>query len=215
MLYELKNIRKAKGFSQAEVAKQFDIPLGTYRNWEQCKFMPRDKDLIKQLADYLGVSMEALFGYDLVSPGALSSDDDSCFKRVPLVAAIAAGTPVDPDNVEDHVPVPIEVMKRHPMAFLLKIDGTSMNRVLPDGCYALVDPQMVDVVDNHAYVVKINGYKATAKRIRKLANGLELVPDSLDPTWKTVVCDASEPEFEEVRIIGEIVWYCIPFDFEI
>lgn len=215
MLYELKSLRKQSGLSQVEAAGLFGVPLSTYRNWEQCKNMPRDNETLKRMADQFGVSMEALFGYDLVTPGALSSDDDRYFRRVPLVAAIAAGTPVDPDNVEDHIPVPIEVMRRHPMAFLLKIDGTSMNRVLPDGCYALVDPQMVDVVDNHAYVVKINGYKATAKRIKKLANGLELIPDSLDPTWKTTVCDASEPEFEEVRIIGEIVWYCIPFDFEI
>lgn len=218
MLEELKNIRKASGLSQAEAAKAFDVPLGTYRNWEQCIYMPRDNKTLKQIADYFDVSMEALFGYDVVEPGAFSDfpeEKDAKFRYVPLVADIAAGIPVEPDEIIDHIPIPNEVMRKHPSAFLLRINGTSMNRVLPNGCYALVDPKRIDVIDDHAYAVKVNGAQATAKRVRKLAHGIELVPDSLDPTWKPMVCDKDDPKYDEVSIEGEIVWYSLPFDFKI
>lgn len=219
MLYELKNIRKASGLSQAEAAKKFDVPLGTYRNWEQCIYMPRDNSTIKKIADYFDVSMEALFGYDLVSPGAFSDlpeEQNAKMKYVPLVAEIAAGMPIESDEILDFIPIPNEVMRKHPTAYLLRINGTSMNRVLPDGCYALVDPAMKDVVDGHAYAVKVNGDASTAKRIKRLANGVELIPDSLDPTHKPIVFDKEdESKWKELKIEGEIVWYTIPFDFQI
>lgn len=214
MLYELKNIRKASGISQKDAAVQFNVPLSTYRNWEQCKNMPRENETLKAIADYFDVSMEALLGYDMVQPGDLE-DQQSKFRYVPLVADIAAGSPVEPDEILDHIPIPNEVMRKHPRAFLLRINGTSMNRVLPDGCYALVDPDRKSVIDNHAYAVKINGDMATAKRVRRLAFGVELLPDSLDPTHKPMVCDEDSPRFKEVRIEGEIVWYTLPFDFTI
>lgn len=58
MLYELKNLRKASGFTQASMAEKLGVPLGTYRNWEQGIYAPQDISLIKQIADILHVSME-------------------------------------------------------------------------------------------------------------------------------------------------------------
>lgn len=54
------------------------------------------------------------------------------------------------------------------------------------------------------------------KRIKRLANGVELIPDSLDPTHKPIVFDKEdESKRKELKIEGEIVWYTIPFDFQI
>ena len=219
MLYELKQLRKKKGITQSEAANEFGVPLSTYRNWEQLKNMPRDNATLKKIADYFVVSMEALFGYDLVNPGAFSDlpeEQNAKMKYVPLIVEIAAGMPIEADEIIDFIPIPNEVMRKHPAAYLLRINGTSMNRVLPDGCYALVDPSMKDVVDGHAYAVKVNGDASTAKRIKRLANGVELIPDSLDPTHKPIVFDKDdESKWKELKIEGEIVWYTIPFDFQI
>lgn len=181
--------------------------------------MPRGNATLKKIADYFDVSMEALFGYDLVNPGAFSDlpeEQNAKMKYVPLIAEIAAGMPIEADEIIDFIPIPNEVMRKHPAAYLLRINGTSMNRVLPDGCYALVGPSMKDVVDGHAYAVKVNGDALTAKRIKRLANGVELIPDSLDPTHKPIVFDKDdESKWKELKIEGEIVWYTIPFDFQI
>ena len=88
-----------------------------------------------------------------------------------------------------------------------------MNRVLPDGCYALIDPCEDVERDNQPYAVCVNGYDATIKRVHKLANGFELVPDSTDPTYKAKVYDYGEPETETVTVIGRVVYYVLPFDW--
>ena len=211
MLYELKNIRKASGISQARAAEIFGVPLGTYRNWEQCKNIPRDNDIIREMATYFGVSMGALFGYDAVESGC----GNDRFRLVPVVGSIAAGRPIAMDEVDDHIPVPREVVARHPRTFLLKVEGESMNRVLPNGSYALVDPDDRDPVDNGAYAVCVNGYDATVKRVRRLANGFELMPDSDDPTYRPMVFDYGIEGTDVITVIGRVYWYVLPFDWTI
>lgn len=72
MLFELKTIRKKSGLSQEDAADQLGVPIGTYRNWEQLKTMPRDRGDIPRLARFFGVTVEDLFGEDFVVPGTLS-----------------------------------------------------------------------------------------------------------------------------------------------
>ena len=139
---------------------------------------------------------------------------------VPLFGSIAAGTPLDMGNPDDRpersFPIPSQMMSAHPSSFLLQVEGESMNRKLPNGCYALIDPMRKDpVLDNHAYAVCVNGYDATIKRVRRLNNGFELVPDSTDPTYKPTLYDYGVEGTDTITIIGEVVWYTVPFDFEI
>lgn len=72
MLFELKTIRKKSGLSQEDAADQLGVPIGTYRNWEQLKTMPRDRGDIPRLARFFGVTVEDLFGEDFVVPGTLN-----------------------------------------------------------------------------------------------------------------------------------------------
>ena len=117
-------------------------------------------------------------------------------------------------QIEDTFVIPTALRERYPNAFLLKVVGESMNRVLPNGSYALVDPTS-EAVEGRAYAVAVNGYDATIKRVRHLANGIELAPDSTDPTIRPLVFDYADPDAETVTVIGEVVWYVVPYDFEI
>jgi repressor LexA len=215
MLYKLKNIRKASGYTQKGMADALGIPLGTYRNWEQCIYAPQDIEMLKKIADTLHTSMESLLGYDAVLPGYISENVDDHFVYVPLFGRIAAGEPLYMDKVDNHVLTPKELTRKYPHAFFLTIDGESMNRVLPNGCYALVNPDEKQIIDGVAYAVCVNGYDATVKRVRQLENGVELVPDSTDPTFHPMVYDHTVAGTESITIIGRVVWYTVPFDFEI
>ncbi len=216
MLFELKNIRKKSGLSQANAAKELNVPLGTYRNWEQCLNMPQQNEKLKQIADLFHVSIEALFGYDMVNTGDISKNVESEMRYVPMYGRIAAGTPLYIEQIENHFPVPDEVMRHHPHAFLLRVDGESMSNVLPNGCLALIDPNLKEpVINGRAYAVCVNGYTATIKRIVRLENGFKLEPDSKDPTFKPMVYDYGVEGTDEITVIGEVVWYMVPFDFVI
>lgn len=213
-LANLKFIRKNAGLTQEQVARDLDVPLSTYRNWEQEKNSPTAENMTK-LSAYFTCSPE-----DFVLVGSDPNNPKFKMIDVPLYGSIAAGDPIymnDPDELpEEWFSVPSVLVNKYESCFLLKVKGNSMNRVLPNGSYALVAPSRKEpVIDNHAYAVCVNGYDATIKRVKKLANGIELIPDSIDPTYKPKVYDYGLEETETITIIGEIVWYTIPFDFQI
>lgn len=157
----------------------------------------------------LGIDSNWIIKNRLIEVGKSGSE----FVDVPLLGSIAAGTPMEMVETDETHPVPTKVMERYPDAKLLKVKGSSMNRVLPDGCYALIDPCDDVERDNQPYAVCVNGYDATIKRVHKLANGFELVPDSTDPTYKAKVYDYGEPGTETVTVIGRVVYYVLPFDW--
>ncbi len=56
-------LRLAAGFSQGELAKQLGIHRSNIGFWENTGVIPRS-DLLKQIAELLGVSVEELLGQD-------------------------------------------------------------------------------------------------------------------------------------------------------
>ena len=67
----------------------------------------------------------------------------------------------------------------------------------------------------YEYDHTVNGFDATIKRVRVLENGYELIPDSNDPTFRSQIYDYNEPDTDLVTVIGQVVWYMVPFGFEI
>lgn len=212
MLTNLKSIRKKRGYSQEQAARDLGVSINTYRNWEQLKNSPK-ADMLRKIADYLSVPIDDLV---LADSQSAAPDQSARMSYIPIYGRIAAGAPLDMDSMDGRAPIPYEVMRKHPHAFLLKVDGESMSNVLPNGCFALVDPdRKTDIINGNAYAVCVNGYAATIKRVVKLSNGFELVPDSKDPTYKPVVYDYGVEGTETITVIGEVVWYTLPFDFSI
>lgn len=157
--------------------------------------------------DMNSVSFTNFTGLKLLKPN--SSD----FVDLPLYGAIVAGTPIEMIEVDGTHPVPKKVADQYPESFLLEVKGESMNRVLPNGCYALVDPCEDVDHDGKPYAVCVNGYDATIKRVKKLNNGFQLVPDSNDPTYAPETFNYNEPGTETITVIGRVVYYVLPFDW--
>lgn len=204
--YKIAEARIAKGWSQQDLAEKMDTTQQTIQRYESGSRDIKSSVLIK-LSAVLGVTISYLLGMENTS---IPSND---MVEVPLYGAIAAGTPIEMIPVENSQPVPSEVRRRYPSAFLLKVEGDSMNRILPNGCYALVDP--CDAVEHNGapYAVCVNGYDATIKRVNKLNNGFELAPDSNDPTYSKQVFNYNEPGTQTITVIGEVVYFVLPFDW--
>ena len=203
----VKRLRTDAGMTQAELAKLIGVTRASVTQWETGWSQPR-MGALEKLAKTFGVSISELIGEGAAKPSSSMVD-------VPLFGRIAAGMPIEMDAVEDTQPVPVKVHERHPDAFLLRVEGESMNRVLPNGCFALVDPCDEVERDGAAYALCVNGYDATIKRVRRLANGFELAPDSIDPTFKPKVYDYGVDGTDKVTVIGRVVYYVLPVDWEI
>lgn len=202
-------LRQSKDLSQRKFADEIGVSKSTVGKWESSDTLP-DYERMDAIAEYFGVSVGALFWNEL------NPIDVSPYKDVKVFGRIAAGTPIEMIEDEGSFPAPTELMRKHPSAFFLEVNGESMNKKLPNGSYALVDPDLKDpIIDMCAYALCINGYDATIKRVKKLENGYELIPDSTDPTIKPSVYDYGEKDTETITVLGKVVWYVVPFDFDI
>lgn len=205
----LKEMRERAGMTQQELSERLGITQQSVYYYEKGS---RDikASMLMSMASALGCTVSELLGIESVSGNPITSST----RDVPLLGSIAAGTPIEMRAVDNSFPVPARIMEQHPHAFLLRVDGESMNRVLPNGSYALVDP-CDDVEQNgKPYAVCVNGYDATIKRVRRLSNGFELAPDSTDPTFRSVVYDYGVDGTETVTVIGRVVWYTLPYEWD-
>jgi transcriptional regulator with XRE-family HTH domain len=57
----LQRLRLAANFSQSQLARASGVPIGTIKNWEQDRRVPR-MDTAAAVATALGVSLDALAG---------------------------------------------------------------------------------------------------------------------------------------------------------
>lgn len=205
----IKMLRQKFNLSQEQLAEIAGVTNTAVSSWERGVSEPR-MGAVQRIADYFGIDNSNIINRDgMRSP----SSERTGFVSTPLYGAIAAGDPLEMINSDDSHPVPSEMVRKHPRAFLLTVKGSSMDKVVPNGAYALIDPD-ADVFDGDPVAVNINGFDATLKRYYKLTNGVLLKPDSSDPTHKEYLIDFSSPNAENVRVLGKLVWYAIPFDFK-
>ena len=86
--------------------------------------------------------------------------------------------------------------------FGLRIKGASMEPRMREGDVVIVRKQ--DDADNgDTAVVLVNGDSATVKKIKKMPDGIQLIPTN--PTYDPIYYTAAEVEALPVRIIGRVV----------
>lgn len=210
----IKAFRKQKQLTQEQLGEIAGVSGSAVSQWESSTSEPTIRS-IEKLAQHFGVPKSEIFGEQFAQPPKDAIPvigDDSAFVNVRLYGSIAAGEAIEMIENYEWFLVPKPLVEKHPEVFLLTVKGKSMDTVLPDGSYALVDPQQIDVIDNQIYVVTVNGHDATVKKLVKLNNGMRLIPASTDPTFKEQLLDFNEPETEQLRIIGRVIWYTISFD---
>lgn len=210
MKYQIAEARKLRNITQAELAEKMRTTQQTIQRYETNQVNIRMDKMI-EMSEILNVSLAYLLG--MSSKPELSEASDMV--PVPLLDSISADTPIEMINVDETYDIPSEIHDKYPQAFLLKVVDDSMNRVLPNGCYALINPCKEAIEPMKAYAVCVNGFDATIQRVKPLSNGYELIPDSIDPTFRPQIFDFNEIDTQSVSIIGEVIWYLVPFGFEI
>jgi len=195
--------------SKAEFARTINIP-------EQTLYTVLSHSLANaSLSTVMPIAAElSLDPFELANGKLVQLDQKQGSVDVPFFGNIAAGQPIEPSNAMGTFPIPTTLHATYPDAFMLRVEGTSMNRVLPDGYYALIDPCDTADTSGQLYAVAVGDNAATIKHVRILSNGLELRPDSDDPTHHPVVFDYANADAPEVRIIGRVVWHCPPVENE-
>ncbi|HDR3483964.1 TPA: helix-turn-helix domain-containing protein [Bacillus pacificus] len=209
----IKKIREKYNLSQKEMGEIAGVSDKAVSTWEKELKEPR-MGAIQKIADHFGILKSDIIEDQDAKVTHIRPNQpelkNNC-KAVPLLGAIAAGTPLEMVAVEEWINVPVEITDCHPHAFLLRVVGDSMNKVIPPNMLALIDPDM-EIKNGDIAAVAVNGFDATLKRFFKFQDGITLEPESYNPEHKTQFYNSKEQEHTPVVVKGKLVWYMAPLN---
>ena len=188
----LKQIRKTKNMTQAEVAKFLNITPQAYANYERGERTP-DISSYKILASLFGVSIEVLLGDKPL--------DTTKSVKIPVLGTIPAGIPIEAiEDIIDYEEISEEMAKKGEY-FALKVKGNSMNPTIADGDIVIVKQQN-DAESGKICVVMIDGQDATLKEIKKETNGIWILPHNPNSEFKPTFYTNKEITEIPIKILG-------------
>ena len=126
-------------------------------------------------------------------------DEENGVLRLPLLGTIAAGLPLlATQNIEDFVPVPVQLLHGSRSGFLLRVTGESMTgaHILP-GDLVIIQPQ--ETAENGDIVAARIGEEATVKRFWRHGNRIEL--QAQNPNYAPIPLRKSD----NAALIGKVV----------
>lgn len=185
----IKRLRAASGLSLEETGARMrsELTASTVAKLENRK-MALSVDYVLELAEVFGVPPEA------VLPGT----NVEGVRVVPIVGRIAAGNWQEAIAVSDEsIAIPSHL--RGANLFALRPAGDSMDRVVKEGGFIVVDPDDRELRDKKFYVIMNGGAEATFKQF--CANPMQLLPCSTNPEHKPIPL-GSEP----FVVVGRVVY---------
>jgi SOS-response transcriptional repressor LexA len=118
-------------------------------------------------------------------------------RMLPIVGLVSAGTWREGfEHVRGHMPSPDGTLGNH--AFVVIVEGDSMNKVVADGEAVIVDPGQRDLLPRRYYVVRNGSGETTFKQYQEQPARLE--PCSTNPAHQTIY-----PGQEEFIVVGRVM----------
>ncbi len=195
----LAQLRRRAGLSMSKMAQAMGVSsASTYQHYEaryKRRYLPLEMvRRIKSLLVDNGIpegEVNALAGIEgLDLPGIQTAVD--------LLSWVEAGRMMDTDD-----PYPVGGVHQHVLVdsdreslIGLRVVGTSMNRIAPEGAVIIVDFAEKELMEGRYYVVRHNG-AATFKRFRD--NPKRLEPYSTEPDHETLFAS------EGVEVVGRVI----------
>ncbi len=191
----IKQLRNAREMKQADLAIQLKVGQNTISNWENGKTEP-DSASLQKMSAIFDCTIDYILGHSpLVKP-------QSSGVWIPVLGDVAAGVPIEAvEDIVDYEEID-QALAATGEFFGLRIKGASMAPRILEGDVVIVRKQD-DAETGDIAVVLVNGDSATVKKIKKMPDGIQLIPTN--PAYDPMYYTAAEVEALPVRIIGRVV----------
>lgn len=209
----LKKARKDAGFRTArDAASSLGIPYSTYAGHENgSRQFETDEAVI--YARKFKVPIEWLL---TGRPKPHENVVKAPLATVPIIGIVRAGAWQDADAGDSGLYEVVPAAPDAPAAwqYAFTVEGTSLNRIAEPGsiliCLDSVKSR-VEIQDNDLVIVERRRFagqmiERTGKRVRKVIDGFELWPDSLDPAYQEPILLKNQPDGDEIHIIAKVLW---------
>lgn len=203
-------LRTERNFNQEELAKALDVSKSTVGMWETGKRLP-GPEKYEEIADYFNVDMDYLYGrtnirkkihFDDFGNEYILKSQISKGIKIKVLGRVAAGIPIEAiTDIIDTEEIPEELAKTGEF-FGLQIKGDSMTPNICNGDIVIVR-QQDDAESGDIVIATVNGTDAVCKRLRKYAEGIELV--SNNPSYAPMEFNNKEISEKPVCIVGKVI----------
>ncbi len=217
----LRYLRLRDNITQDELASELDYKsFTTIQKWEAGITEP-NMTILNKLADKWNLSLDDLVNVDLEakrydSPPTNTTiiqtlSDDRKQKQqsnsLTVYGKVCAGDGFEAfDDPIDEITNPYHRIKRE--FFALQVHGDSMNNIVKDGMYAIIEKK--ETVNNgEIAVVLIDNEVGMLKRFYQLDEStVVLKPDSTNPTHKAMIFE--NEEINRLKILGRYIGHVSP-----
>lgn len=214
----IKDIRKKLGYTMKELSLIVGVSEATISRWESGDIANMKQNNIVSLANALNISPLQVLDFDDTSIKSNSINADLYeYKYFPV--SISAGSLENIDSIQEYELISLsdKILGKYARSkniILLKINGESMNNIIPNGSYIIVDTSrntIHDIKDRDIVVFSENGSYSVKRYINDSANQRILFkPDSTDDTFTAI--EVKYENSEDLRLIGKVVKYIVSLD---
>lgn len=208
-MIDLKARRESLGLSQEDIAKKINVTRGTVSKWEKGDIANMKRDKIASLSRVLKINPLLLLGMD---PKEEAKSKYNYFDVGLSAGALCEVSPFQNTNVKQ-LTLPDDVMGKYagsPDIILSRVNGESMNRVIPDGSLIAIEKvNSVFDIKKGDIVVFQDCSEMAIKRFynNKLKRTIIFTPDSTNSSFTPM--SYSYDDLANVQIIGRVVVYIV------
>ncbi|PGW64276.1 LexA family protein [Bacillus wiedmannii] len=215
----IKKFLKENDMTQSDLANKIGIARSTLSDYMNYRAKP-SSGVLEKMATVFGVTkadidttyknakVELVNGeLKLINVNEPVLEKKGKKREISVIGKIAAGTPIEAvQDVVDKITPPYQIGNIDEM-FGLVVHGDSMNKIVPNGHYAILKKQP-DVENGEIAAVIVNGHYATLKKVYKFTDLMILEPCSHDESFKDQ--QYSRDNCEDIKIIGKFLYSVSP-----
>lgn len=207
----IRKCRTEMGMSMKELGEKVDLSEGNIQRYETGKIKSLDANLLMEIADILGVKPDYLMGW------TNQKNNHNNYKLFPCSISAGVLENVEATNNFETIAIADTIMGKYAGrsdVIILKVNGDSMNKTIPNKSLIVVDTRISRVTDVHDgdIVVFSNFGEYSVKRFFNDKENQRFLfkPDSYNELFTTI-----EIRYDlalDVRLIGKVVKYIVNLD---
>lgn len=189
----LRELRRAAGLSQKDLADRLFVNQTAVSQWERGVTTP-NRTTLQQLCEMFNVPSDELLG--------IQTKPHPRGVKIPVLGKVQAGIPMEAiEYILDYEEISEDLAATGEF-FALQIRGQSMEPRFTEGDVVIVRQQQT-IETGEIAVVLVDGDDATIKKIKKMDDGIALIPTN--PAFEPIFYSKKEINELPVTIIGRVV----------
>ena len=198
----IRAVRTRNNLTQEEFGEIVGVSSMAVSQWETGRAVPR-MGAVQKISDYFHISKGSLIDEDSSTLTKLPISGSTATLPLRTLGKVHAGV-MDDDTIcdDEEIQVPERVVLAYPDAFLLRVKGNCMDRVIPEGSHVVVAPHK-EPTNGSIVVIHDDAYEAIMRRYSKGSSALMLSPDSYEEGYQDIIVH----DGQEITLIGVVVWW--------